>query len=384
MHSFVRTPAAVAAALILAVGAAATPVRALPASPHWDHPGYDAEDTSFNPHETVITPATVGRLVKKWSVELRSEDSCSSLGDPIVADGRVFIADQLGISAYATGDGAKLWSHDWEGSSNHPPSMAVADGVLIAGYTDCESMSDPNSGLVGLDVRTGAELWNGVTAPVIGTMIVDKGVVVTAGRDIYDDTATVAVRLSDGKEAWRADGRLISGASADGVVTGTAESGTVAFDIATGATRWTVNRYLHTGTASPAGDVFYGPSDDGKHLEAVSAADGRVLWTAPDNDGVVATDGTRVYCSQDNGIVALDSRTGRQVWRSDLPAHGVLAATVAGGVVYAARVALDATTGRVLAGTPQLSYRVVVTGGVLYQEENGSLTAYTVRDEPRF
>lgn len=380
MHYFVRTPAAVVTALVLAVAAAATPAGAAPATPRWDHFGYDAEDSSFNPHETVITPATVGRLKKKWSVQLRPDQSCSSYGDPIVADGRVFISDYLGISAYATGNGAKLWSHDWTGSSNSPPSMAVADGVLVAGYTDCESMSDPNSGLIGLDVRNGKELWRGATAPLIIEIVIDKGVAVTAGSDIYNDTATVAVRVSDGKEAWRKEGRRINETSANGTVTGhdVNGTGTVAFDVTTGATRWTVTRDLSTGTASPAGDVFYGRSGDGDDLEAVSVRDGKVLWTAPDNDGVVAVDGTRVYCSDDNGIVALDSRTGKRVWRSDLPEHGTLAATVAGGVVYTAGIALDATTGRVITGTPRLSFRSIVTGGVLYDSNNGTLTAYTV------
>jgi outer membrane protein assembly factor BamB len=378
VHALVRTPAAVLAALVLAVAAAATPAGAAPATPRWDHTGYDAEDSWFNPHETVITPATVKRLTKKWSVELRAEDSCSMFGEPLVADGRVFIGDQRGISAYATGDGSRLWSYDWGSASGNPPRMAVADGLLVAGYNDCESFSDPNSVLVGLDVRTGRKRWDGVIAPLIGSMIVDKGVVVTSGSDIYGDTATVAARLSNGEQAWRADGRIVNETSANGTVTGTAESGTVAFDITTGATRWTVPRDLDTGTASPAGDVFYGSSDDGKHLEAVSVKDGRVLWTVPGPNGVIAADGARIYRVEGEAIAALDSRTGKPVWRRDLPDYGVFTAVVAGGVVYVAGIALDAARGTVITGAPPLAGELVVAGGVLYHSNNGTLTAYTV------
>jgi outer membrane protein assembly factor BamB len=377
VHALVRTSAV---ALVLAVGTAATPVGAAP-PPLWDHVGYDAEDSWFNPRETVITATTVGRLAPQWSVRLRSADTCSSYSGPIVAGGRVFVGDLAGITAYNAADGARQWSYDWNGSiEGGTPRMAVADGLLVVGYNDCMSVSDPNPVLVALDVRDGKRRWS-ANSPLVGSMVVDKGAVLVSGTDVSGDSETVSYRTSDGRELWKASGRRVGGSSANGVVAGFAADGSQSFDIVTGAVRWTVKRHLATTAASPAGDVFYG-ADDKERLVAVSAKDGAVRWTAPGPTESIAADGTRVYRSDGEAIAALDARTGKQVWRRDLPRYGGQP-VVAGGVVYAGGVALDATRGTVLAGTPPLGGDLVVTGGVLYQSNEGSLTAYAVRGRPR-
>ncbi len=378
MLALVRTSAA---ALVLAVGAAATPVGAAPAPPLWDHVGYDAEDSWYNPRETVITAATVGRLAGKWSVRLRSADTCSSFSGPILAGGRVFVGDLAGITAYRATDGARQWSYDWDGSiEGGTPRMAVSDGLLVVGYNDCMSVSNPNPVLVALDVRDGKRRWS-ANSPLVGSMVVDKGAVLVSGTDVSGDAETVTYRTSDGRVLWKAPGRRVGGASANGVVAGFAADGSVAFDIVTGAVRWTVKRHLATGAASPAGDVFYG-ADDKEQLVAASVKDGAVRWTAPGPTAFIAADGTRVYRSDGEAIAALDARTGKQVWRRDLPRYGGQP-VVAGGVVYAGGVALDAARGTVFAGAPPLGGDLAVAGGVLYQSNEGSLTAYAVRGQQR-
>jgi outer membrane protein assembly factor BamB len=364
-------------ALVLAAGAAATPTRAAPAPPLWDHVGYDAEDSWFNPRETLITAATAGRLTKRWSVPLRSAETCSSFSGPIVAGGRVFVGDLAGISAYNAANGARQWSHDWGGSiEGGTPRMAVADGLLVVGYNDCMSVSDPNPVLYALDVRDGKRRWS-AKSPLVGSMVVDKGAVLVSGTDVSGDSETVAYRVRDGRELWKAPGRRVGGTSANGVVAGFAGGDSKAFDIVTGAVRWTVERHVATEAASPAGDVFYG-ADDKERLVAVNVKDGSARWTAPGPTALIAADGTRVYRSDSAAVVALDARNGKQVWRRGLSRYGGQP-VVAGGVVYAGGIALDAVRGTVLAGVPPLGGDLVVTGGVLYQSHEGSLTAYGIR-----
>ncbi|GIF40719.1 outer membrane protein assembly factor BamB [Actinoplanes xinjiangensis] len=370
MHALART---FAVALLLAAG---TPAGAAPAPALWDHVGYDAEDSWFNPRETAITASTVRRLVRKWSVRLRSAETCSSFSGPIVAGGRVFVGDLAGITAYDAATGARRWSHDWGGSTEGgTPRMAVADGLLVVGYNDCTSVSDPNPVLLALDVRNGLRRWS-ADPPLIGTMIVDKGAVLASGTDVSGDSRTVAYRVRDGRELWRAPGRRIGGTSANGTVAGFAAGGAKAYDITTGTVRWTVKRHLLPGAATPAGDTFYGTGDK-ERLVAVDVKNGAVRWTALGPSELIATDGTRLYRSDGEAIVALDARTGKQVWRRNLPAYGGQP-VVAGGVVYAGGIALDAARGTVITGPPPLGGDLVVTGGVLYQSHEGALTAYTV------
>ncbi|MEU4155880.1 PQQ-binding-like beta-propeller repeat protein [Actinoplanes sp. NPDC026670] len=363
-------------ALVLAAGAAATPTGAAPAPPLWDHVGYDAEDSWFNPRETVITVATAGRLTRRWSVPLRSAETCSSFSGPVVAGGRVFVGDLAGISAYDAATGAKQWSYDWVHSNDGGiPRMAVADGLLVVGYNDCMSVSDPNPVLIALDVRNGKKRWS-ANSPLVGSMIVDKGAVLVSGTDVNGDSDTVVYRIGDGRELWKAPGRRVGGSSANGVVAGFAAGGSKAFDIVTGAMRWTVKRHVATEAASPAGDVFY-TANDKERLVAVSVKDGSVRWTAPGPTALIAADGTRVYRSDGEAVAALDARTGKQVWRRALSRYGGQP-VVAGGVVYAGGIALDAVRGTVLPGVPPLGGDLVVTGGVLYHSHEGALTAYTI------
>ncbi|WP_433792625.1 PQQ-binding-like beta-propeller repeat protein [Actinoplanes sp. CA-252034] len=380
MHALARTPAVVVA-LVLAAGAAATPIRAAPAPPLWDHVGYDAEDSWSNPRESAITADTVRRLVRKWSVPLRSAETCSSFSGPIVAGGRVFVGDLAGITAYDAATGTRRWSHDWNGAiEGGTPRMAVAGGLLVVGYNDCMSVSDPNPVLVALDVRSGLLRWS-ASSPLVGTMIVDKGAVLVSGTDVSGDSETVTYRVSDGRELWKAPGRRVGGSSANGVVAGFAAGGSKSFDIVTGAVRWSTRLHLRTEAANPAGDVFYG-ADDRERLVAVNVGTGAVRWTAPGPTELIAADGNRLYRSDGEAITALDARTGKQVWRRDLPRYGGQP-VVAGGVVYAGGIALDAARGTVITGTLPLGGELIVTGGVLYQSHEGSLTAYAVTGSGR-
>ena len=116
-------------------------VLLLPAAPAhaagpagWDHPGFDAEDSYYNPAEAAINAGTIAKLTRRWSVRLRRHDgTCAGPSAPLVAGGRVFATDQLGISSYQTSTGAPAWHHDWpDPGDTSTPTMAVAGNVLVA------------------------------------------------------------------------------------------------------------------------------------------------------------------------------------------------------------------------------------------------------------
>jgi outer membrane protein assembly factor BamB len=373
--------------LILTVGTAATPTAAAPAPPLWDHAGYDAEDSWFNPRETTVTAATVGRLTRKWSVKLRTADTCSQFTAPVVAGGRIFVGDRAGISARSIATGAQQWAFDWdEFGDGTRPRLAVAEGLLIAGYHDCGSVSDPNSRLIALDAATGRRRWD-VRTPVMGNLVVDKGVALISETDgVYGETLTVAYRVRDGKELWRAPNRNTGGTSANGVVAafttddeGIRTGATAALDITAGAVRWTARHHLAAEAAAPAGDWLYG-ADDQDRLVSVGVKDGKVRWTAPPAEDAqnfwIATDGARVYRSSNRTVAALDARTGKQAWSRKLKAPA-LQPLVAGGLVYAEGAVLDAAKGTVVATGSTFTGDVIVTGGVVYQAREGVLSAYS-------
>ena len=112
--------AACARALLLLCTAVAllapgTPTRLASAATAaaWPQAGYSATHAGFNRGERAITAANVGELVEHWHV-----DGVRSAGDPVVADGRIFVAGGPTVWAFATEDGAQLWTTTYEGEND--------------------------------------------------------------------------------------------------------------------------------------------------------------------------------------------------------------------------------------------------------------------------
>ncbi|MEV6306038.1 PQQ-binding-like beta-propeller repeat protein [Actinoplanes sp. NPDC051861] len=383
MPAFTRTPAVVLS-IALAAAAAATPAAAAPAS-LWDHPGYDAEDSYYNPAESVINAGSIAKLGKKWSVNLRKSDaSCSGPSAPVLAGGRLFATDHLGISSYAAADGKLGWRFDWADiMDNEVPRLAVSDGLLIAANGDCNSQSDPDGQLTAIDVVTGKQRWQLPLDMPIYSAVVDKGVVVVTGWSQSDEEAVVAYRARDGRQLWRKVNHSTTGVSANGVLLihktdgyGEPAGDTAAVDIGTGATRWTRKGGWTAQAASPRADRFYVTSQD-RSLVAIDAATGKAVWTAAGKESaLVAADGTRVYRTEGRGVEALDARTGKRAWITQLGVEATQPVR-AGGLLYAGGAVLNASDGTV-AG-PVFGGRVVVTGGLLYQVLGNLLVTYGVR-----
>lgn len=100
-----RSGIAAVLSLLLAAHVAAllaSPRDALAAS--WRQPGYSAGRSSFNPREIAVDPANVASLAERWRVA-----GVGASGSPVVADGRVFVANGEEMIAVAFADGALRW-----------------------------------------------------------------------------------------------------------------------------------------------------------------------------------------------------------------------------------------------------------------------------------
>ncbi|MCU7722281.1 PQQ-binding-like beta-propeller repeat protein [Actinoplanes sp. KI2] len=270
------------------------PARAA-ATVEWPHPGYDAEDSYYNPHESAINRSTIGHLTRRWTVQLRKQAACAGFSAPLVAAGRVIATDQYGISAYNESTGAASWHFDWpDPVGTETPSMAVDGATLIAATTDCFSQSDPDGTIVALDLATGRVRWRVTSDAPAFSLVVDKGMAVVWGESPSDERATVAYRVADGKVAWRKAGYQSANVSADGRLLLTDTHQTSAVSISTGVPLWTRSGYWQAKAATPAGDRFL--VTNGQSLSAIGAASGAVLWTARGgSNDLLATDGRRVF-----------------------------------------------------------------------------------------
>ena len=367
-------------------------VPAAPATPRWDHPGYDAEDSYYNPHESAVVASSIGSLAKKWSVTLRhADETCTGSGPPVVRNGQVFVSDGLGVSAYSVKTGARDWTFNVvDPVDTVTPTLAVDAGVLLVGTSSCRP-SGSEQELTALEADSGRIRWKRSQGQPMASMVTDKGVVVVSGySDIFDDAQTTAYRTSDGRMLWNKTGQVATDVSADGVVLirkvgddGDTPGTTTAVAIDTGVARWTRTGNWYAQAADPAADRFYVINGNGK-LAALNVADGKVLWTKSiDADAEVtagshsvrlAVDGKRVYHAYQGAIDSLDAKTGKRRWRTKTTGDAQQP-ILAGGLIYTGGTVLNAAQGKPVG--PSFTGDVVVAGGQLYQVNGKELIVYS-------
>jgi outer membrane protein assembly factor BamB len=368
--------ALLALGLAILGGPAAWAAAAPPAAAAWDHPGYDAEDSYYNPHESAINASSIGHLTRRWSAALRQQDpSCAGPSTPLVAGGRVFVTDAMGISAYQATDGRPAWHFTWDDpDDSSTPRMAVSGNVLIAANGDCHSNSDPDGALTALNVATGQVVWHQDTDTPIITLAVDKGVAAISGESPSDELTTLAYRADDGKLLWTKPLYSSSGVSANGRLLLTHGNATSAAAITTGAVLWTRPAVWTAQAATPASDHFV--VTEGSGLALISAASGSLAWTAPGKaTELVATDGRRIYRAAGRVVEALDARNGHSQWSRTLPGEATQPLR-AGGLLYTGGAILNPTNGAVI--TPATAYpgRQLPAGGHLYTVTDTALSSY--------
>ncbi|HEX8674790.1 MAG TPA: PQQ-binding-like beta-propeller repeat protein [Longimicrobium sp.] len=240
------------------------------------------------------------------------------------------------------------------------------------------------------------------------------GIPAVEGERVFGGIAGDAVALDAGTGAvlWRTRVRGTNTSLAtrnllarDGQVYLAEADAVYSLDGATGAVRWRVRLPEQTDFARSALDerAFYVGSW-GRRVYALARADGAVLWSAdlgpdwpatanPRVNGITAAGDTLYVSAQRTRVpntsymtglvIALEARTGREIWRYEGPdpknENFILAPpAVAGSRVLAVEggrlafaVALDRATGRELwrtplAGSSGIDHELVVAGGVAY------------------
>lgn len=151
----------------------------------WPKFHYDLASAGFNPHETILSPSTVGGLQVKWTFYLR----WASLASPAVVDGVVFAANHAGrVYAIDAATGIELWNAT---TAPYPSDVSVSDGLVFVG-------TGHKDRLFAFDAGTGELRWSfhadgGVRSPLVVGDIVYAG---TSSGHVY------ALRASDGTLVW--------------------------------------------------------------------------------------------------------------------------------------------------------------------------------------
>lgn len=269
------------------------------------------------------------RRVWRSDIGAGSGKRAKLLAQPIVAEGRVFTLDsEAEVRAFDVRDGKRVWSVDitpkGEDDTFSGGGLAYEDGQLF--------ISTGFAQVVSLDAATGKVLWRqSLSGPMRGAPTVRAGRVFV----ITVDNQTHALAAEDGAVLWTHQG--ISEAAS-----------------------------LLGGT-SPAvdGNVVVVPYSSGE-LFALRIDNGSVLWqeqltTVRRTEGAAALTDIRARPIIDRGrvyaighadyVLAVDLRTGRRLWEREI--GGIQSPWVGGDYLFLVSnnnevVALDAKTGKIV------------------------------------
>jgi outer membrane protein assembly factor BamB len=276
------------------------------------------------------------------------------LGQPIIADGKVFTVDASSmVSAFDAETGKRLWHTDLTPDDTSEVytsgGLAYEDGQIFAATGFAQ--------VVALDAGSGRIVWRqGVSGPMRGAPTVRGGRVFA----VTVDNQTHTLAAEDGSVLWTHAGI----AESAGLLAGN----------------------------SPAvdGNMVVVPYSSGE-LFALRVENGSIIWQDSlatvrrteivgallDIRGRPVVDRGRVYAiSNADMLVCLDQRSGRRIWEKEI--GGVQGPWIAGDYLYVLTnnneaLALDAKTGRIIWVTEMQSWedpkeregRIVWVGPVL-------------------
>ncbi len=275
------------------------------------------------------------RRVWSTSVGRGSSSSRKLLGQPIVAEGRVYTMDaRARVSAHDADRGSRLWSMDIrpdeESSGMLGAGLAYDDGLLYASSGFAE--------VVALDAKTGKEVWRRkISGPVRGAPAVGNGRVFVVSLD----NMTHALDAKDGRVLWTHTGTTEAAGLLGGISPALAEDTLVvayssgelfALRASTGRQLWAdfLSLPRRTSAVSDLNDIRASPVIDRGRVYAIGNA-GRMVSIVLGNGNRVWDQrisgnqtpwvaGDVVYAvTTDNDLVCLSARDGRVRWVRALP-----------------------------------------------------------------
>jgi outer membrane protein assembly factor BamB len=284
----------------------------------------------------------------------------------------------------------------WRFNANAVVSSVVQAGNAVYAATD-------GNDIFALNATTGEQIWKRTTTSEINQQVavVGTSVVISGGNGPY------ALDAANGNQLWSivSEGSLGFPMLVTGGVaylafapkTNGLASGVTALDPATGTIAWTYAFGENDGIAGMlalAGGFVYATTGDGV-LFAISARSGakhqRIGGFGVFGANAIAAVGSVVYAGlidKKGTVVAVDTATGKTLWRQSLPPDSVGPAVAsANGIIFAGTVeegpapsgklyALNATNGRPLWSQPVsdgANEGPVTAGGVVYTGGGSSM-----------
>lgn len=292
----------------------------------WTHPNGSAAHRAGH-------PAFAAAPARAWTAAIGAGDSRRARisAAPVVAGGKIFAMDSAARVTAVSAAGDRLWQAVVGGADALSGGGLATDGDRVFATT-------ASGLLVALDAATGAELWRQrLDAPVAGAPAVAQGRVFVVARD----GSALAVDAVTGKVAWigqgtpAISGKVGAGAPAvadDRVILPFASGEIRAVARADGGAIWTgqlggsrLGRAFAlvrdvTGEPVVAGDTVFAATSAGR-LAAFDLATGAVRWTARDGaqGPVWPVGGALFLVTDENRLARLDAASGATVWAVDLP-----------------------------------------------------------------
>jgi outer membrane protein assembly factor BamB len=247
-----------------------------------------------------------------WKADIGSSAGRSEqlLGDPVVADGRVFVMDRSEtVSAYDAATGKRIWYLDL--TPDEEDDGLFGGGLAVMG--DRVFVTTPFAYVFALDAASGKKIWE---AKVAGSMRAPPAV--SDGRvfALTLDNELVSLAADDGRKLWSYAGES-EGAGLLGQTTPAVLGNTVI-------------------TTDSSGNVFALRTETGKLLwgeNLAGTARSDAIATMADIRGRPVIDREMVLAVSNSGtLAAIDLRRGERVW--DKSVGGTQGPWVAGDFVF--------------------------------------------------
>jgi eukaryotic-like serine/threonine-protein kinase len=317
-------------------------------------PSSNGAMTRANVHGTgvYVTNGIRELIGLQWTFDSRDKRSITT---PVIHESTVYFGGREGrLYAVDVATGTEKWSRKLTDSTN-TSAPAVAGDTVYIGAREQFCAIDTDTGLV----RWIFQPEKGSSDSPFDDPIVEDGIVYFGGWNYFH-----ALDIETGREKWKAE---LSGIarSVPSVYDGTVYIGTFepnielsaylhAFDSKTGQERWKFKAEgggIGGAVAVTQGVVYVSTRDDG--LLALNAKSGQQIWQYKIGSGLTTAPAVAygtVYITNQATLYAIDAQSGKEKWRFQASGDSYSDPVIADGIVYFA--SNEANLGVLFGGQP--------------------------------